>query len=130
MFLIHILEEDYFFSPPEKSENTEFLLVVISTTLVTNSSFLRCGQVDLFSPFSPSLLYFKTGGRENCEPSPYISKMREHLFLCRHWSQLLGTTLCAGPQPSLLSLKLWTKKTKMHLILQMCVGGSYSRAFY
>lgn len=32
MFAIHILKEDDFLSPTEKSENTEFLLVVISMT--------------------------------------------------------------------------------------------------
>jgi len=71
------------------------------------------------------------GGRENCEPSPHISTVREHLFLGRHESQPLGTTFYAGPSLHFtLKFKAMDEENKNALPLQMCVGGSYSRVFY
>lgn len=129
-FVTHTLKEEDFFCPTEKSENTALLLGVISMTVVANSSFLRCGQADLFSPLFPlSLLYFEMGGRENCEPSPYMSAICEHLFLGWHESQPLGTTLRAGPQPSLLSVKLWTKRTETH-VLYRCAWETATRGYF
>lgn len=114
------LKRRLFLFPAETSENAEFP----PPTLVTDSSLLRCGHVGPFSPSAPCLFCISKWGVENGGPSSYVSTICEHLFLDKPQSRLPGTALCAGLQPPLLSLKLWTKKTKMHLFYGCALGAA------
>lgn len=66
----------------------------------------------IFPLFPLSLLHFKMGREENYEPSSRSSTIYEHPVLGKLWGELPGITLSAGPQASLLSLKLWVKEKK------------------
>lgn len=102
-----------FLCPTEKSENTEFPLVEISTTLVTNSSFFGYGRRDPFFSFSPCLFYVSKWVGERSEPSSCISTICEHLSsLTSIWVSSSVSHFSARPQPSLLSLKLRMRKKK------------------
>lgn len=96
---------------------------------VTNSSFLRCGQADPFSPFPPCLFYI----------SKWVGEKTVNLL--HIYQQSVNTSSLAGmranpwaPQftkdPSLhfpLKFKAMDEENKNALPLQMCVGGSYLR---
>lgn len=119
-----------FLFPTKKPENTGFPLMVISATLATNSSFLRCGQVDPFSPFFPCLFVFKNGWERKLWP---FSTYANNPWTLLPWQALEPApghyTLCRNPV-SIIKFKAMDEENKNALILQMCTGGSHSRVFY
>lgn len=101
-----------FLCPTEKSENTEFPLVVISTTLVTNSSFLRYGQVDPFFSFSPCLFYVSKWVGERTEPSSYIATICTTSLPWQASSQLLDTSLFCKTPAFIIKLEATDERKK------------------